>query len=216
MSSNNPVQQLFSEFLKSSSRPSECPPSNLPEYAFIGRSNVGKSSLINFLMQRKELAMTSGKPGKTKLINHFLVNKKWYLVDLPGYGYAQTSKKDRQKYDQMIRTYLMRRENLVNSFILIDARIPPQKIDLEFINWMGVSSIPFELVFTKADKSKKTNVSDNIQAFLDMLGNDWDELPPHHITSAQAKEGRDDFLKRIFELNEQFSGIIADRYKSKT
>ncbi len=216
MSENQPIKQLHSEFFKSSGKPQECPLANLPEYAFIGRSNVGKSSLINYLMQRKELAMTSGKPGKTKLINHFLVEKSWYLVDLPGYGYAQTSKSERRKYDQLIRNYLQKRENLVCTFVLIDARIPPQKIDLDFINWLGISGIAFELVFTKADKSKKTNVQDNIQAFMDVMGNEWDELPPYNVTSAQAKEGRDDLLQRIFDFNDQFSTVIAERFKANS
>ncbi|MGB0432585.1 MAG: ribosome biogenesis GTP-binding protein YihA/YsxC [Bacteroidia bacterium] len=216
MSNSEQIKQLSSNFVKSSSKPQECPAANLPEYAFIGRSNVGKSSLINYLMQRKELAMTSGKPGKTKLINHFLVSDNWYLVDLPGYGYAQTSKTDRKKYDQLIRNYLQKRENLICTFVLIDARIPPQSIDLEFINWLGMSSIPFELVFTKADKSKKTNVKENIQSFLDVMGNDWDELPPHSVTSAQVKEGRDLLLQRIFAYNQEFTNIVAERFKTNS
>lgn len=206
---------MQASFVKSSNVPFQCPEPAIPEYAFIGRSNVGKSSLINYLMERKELAMTSGKPGKTKLINHFVVDNSWYLVDLPGYGYATASKKDREKYDKMIRSYLEKRENLINTFILIDSRIPPQKIDLEFINWLGISGLPFHLVFTKADKSKKTNFKENIQSFLDVMGNDWDELPNYSVTSAQAKEGREDFLDIIFNFNKQFEELVKERYDAK-
>ena len=206
---------LQAEFLKSSEAVNQCPPANLPEYAFIGRSNVGKSSLINYLTQRKELAMTSGKPGKTKLVNHFLINKSWYLVDLPGYGYAQTSKTDRKKYDQIIRNYLMRRENLVCTFVLVDARIPPQKIDLEFMNWLGLSQLPFEIVFTKADRSKKTNIEENIQAFQDVMHNDWEELPAMWITTAQKREGREDLIGRILDYNEELGMAITERYKTQ-
>ncbi|MBI1183930.1 YihA family ribosome biogenesis GTP-binding protein [bacterium] len=212
MENSNERITLHAQFVKSSEIPSQCPPPALPEYAFIGRSNVGKSSLINYLTERKDLAMTSGKPGKTKTINHFSIDNSWYIVDLPGYGYAQASKTDRRKYDQMIRNYLTRRENLVCTFVLVDARIPPQKIDLEFINWLGLSSVPFEVVFTKADRSKKTDVNENIQSFLDMLGNDWDELPNSWVTSAQKKEGREAFLNRIFQFNNEFGALIAQRF----
>lgn len=213
MNAEAKAYRLEADFLKSSENVSQCPPASLPEYAFIGRSNVGKSSLINYLTERKELAMTSGKPGKTKLVNHFLINKSWFLVDLPGYGYAKTSKTDRKKYDKLIRNYLMTRENLVCTFVLIDARIPPQEIDLEFIRWLGISSLAFEIIFTKADKSKKTNLGDNIQAFQDMLHNDWDELPEMVVTSAQKKEGREDVIDRIMQFNEEVGTVISERFK---
>jgi len=212
MNAEAKAYRLEAQFVKSSENVSQCPPANLPEYAFIGRSNVGKSSLINYLTERKELAMTSGKPGKTKLVNHFLINKSWYLVDLPGYGYAKTSKTDRKKYDQLIRNYLIKRENLVCTFVLVDARIPPQKIDLEFVNWLGLSALPFEIIFTKADKSKKTNIDDNIQAFEEVMHNDWDELPYMSVTSAQKKEGREEVIERIAHFNEEVGSIISERY----
>lgn len=202
-------------FVTSSEKPSQCPESRIPEYAFIGRSNVGKSSLINFLTERKDLAKTSGKPGKTRTINHFMIDDKWYLVDLPGYGYAKTSKTERRKYDQMIRNYLLKRENLVCTFVLVDARIPPQQIDLEFITWLGISGLAFEIIFTKADRSKKTDVAGNIQAFKDMLGNDWDELPNTMVTTATKGKGREEVLARIDELNNELSEIIAERYKER-
>lgn len=201
------------EFVTSSENPSQCPKPNIPEYAFIGRSNVGKSSLINYLTQRKDLAKTSGKPGKTRTINHFLIDENWYLVDLPGYGYAKTSKVERKKYDQMIRNYLLKRENLICIYLLIDARIPPQNIDLEFIAWLGMSSLPFEIIFTKADNSKKTDVEGNIQSFKDMLGNDWDELPNSMVTTATKGKGREEVLTRIEELNNELSETVAERYK---
>ena len=194
---------------------SQCPSAHLPEYAFIGRSNVGKSSLINYITDRKELAMISSKPGKTKTINHFLINTDWYLVDLPGYGYAQASKTERKKYEQMIRTYLSTRENLICTYVLIDARIPPQKIDLEFIDWLGLSEIPFELVFTKADKSKKTNFMENIQSFCDVMHNSWEELPQQYITSSQKKEGKENLLQAISAYNEVASEGIKKQFDTK-
>lgn len=200
-------------FVKSAEKVAQCPEPNLPEYAFIGRSNVGKSSLINYLSSRKALAKISGKPGKTKTVNHFIVDNNWYLVDLPGYGYALASKTDRKKYDQIIRSYLQRRSNLICTYILIDPNVPPQANDIEFINWMGLSGLPFKLVFTKVDKSKPQKLESNIQAFKDVLGNDWDELPPMIYTSAEKKSGKEDLLNDIFEMNKEFATFFSKQSK---
>lgn len=182
---------------------SKCPQDSKPEYAFIGRSNVGKSSLINMLTNNKRLAKTSQTPGKTLLINHFLINKEWYLVDLPGYGYAKRSKKEVQKLDQMIRGYILGREQLVNVFVLVDVRIEPQAIDLEFINWLGLSSIPFSIVFTKADKLSASKVKQNVKAYVDKMLETWEEMPPYFVTSSEKGEGRDLVLNYIDEINKQ-------------
>jgi GTP-binding protein len=173
------------------------------EYAFIGRSNVGKSSLINLLFNNKSLAKTSKKPGKTKFINLFLINKSWNVVDLPGYGYAKVSKTDRYAWTKNTTDYLLNRKNLVNVFVLIDSNIPPQKIDIEFINYLGESMVPFSIVFTKIDKSKKIEVATNISTFLGTLSEYWEELPPTFETSIKTKEGKEDILEYIFELNKE-------------
>ena len=189
------------EFVVSNSRVEKCPTTGLPEYAFIGRSNVGKSSLINMLTGRKGLAMTSQKPGKTQLINHFIINKDWHLVDLPGYGYARLSKDGRDGLRRMIEDYVLERRELVCLFVLLDARLEPQKIDLEFIEWLGEESVPFALVFTKADKLSKGKLSANISAYKDRLLEGWEELPPLFITSSEARTGRDELLDYIEGIN---------------
>lgn len=189
------------EFEISNSRADQCPKSNIPEYAFIGRSNVGKSSLINMLTQRKGLAMTSSTPGKTKLINHFRINDEWYLVDLPGYGYAKRSKKDQEKLQNIISFYVLEREQLTNLFVLIDSRLKPQKIDLEFIEWLGENGVPFSIIFTKADKNKKGELRKNVDTFLATLREQWEELPPHFITSSESRLGREELLNYIENIN---------------
>lgn len=189
------------EFVVSNSRVEKCPTTGLPEYAFIGRSNVGKSSLINMLTGRKGLAMTSQKPGKTQLINHFIINKEWHLVDLPGYGYARLSKDGRDGLRRMIEDYVLERRELVCLFVLLDARLEPQKIDLEFIEWLGEESVPFALVFTKADKLSKGKLSANISAYKDRLLEGWEELPPLFITSSEERTGRDELLNYIEGIN---------------
>lgn len=181
----------------------KCPKPDKPEYAFIGRSNVGKSSLINMLVNQKNLAKTSSTPGKTQLINHFVVNDSWFLVDLPGYGYAKRSQKDRNRWEQMIEHYLKKRENLINVFVLIDARHTPQKNDLEFIHKLGDWEVPFAIVFTKADKEKPAVVARNEKAFLDKMRETWQFLPPSFMTSAEKKTGRDELLAFIQQCNEQ-------------
>lgn len=185
----------------SNSRADQCPKSNIPEYAFIGRSNVGKSSLINMLTQRKGLAMTSSTPGKTMLINHFRINDEWYLVDLPGYGYAKRSKKDQEKLQNIISFYVLEREQLTNLFVLIDSRLKPQKIDLEFIEWLGENGVPFSIIFTKADKNKKGELRKNVDTFLATLREQWEELPPHFITSSESRLGREELLNYIENIN---------------
>lgn len=189
------------EFTLSSPMVSMCPKDVKPEYAFIGRSNVGKSSLINMLTRNKKLAKTSATPGKTLLINHFLVNREWYLVDLPGYGFAKRSKKEVQKLDQMIRGYLLEREQMVNVFVLIDIRLEAQAIDLEFINWLGISSVPFAIVFTKADKLSSSKVRQNVDAYVKKMLETWEEMPPYFITSSEKGQGRDEVLDYIDQIN---------------
>lgn len=189
------------EFEISNSSADQCPKSNIPEYAFIGRSNVGKSSLINMLTQRKGLAMTSSTPGKTMLINHFRINDEWYLVDLPGYGYAKRSKKDQEKLQNIISFYVLEREQLTNLFVLIDSRLKPQKIDLEFIEWLGENGVPFSIIFTKADKNKKGELRKNVDTFLATLREQWEELPPHFITSSESRLGREELLNYIENIN---------------
>ena len=190
------------EFTLSAPMVSMCPKDNKPEYAFIGRSNVGKSSLINMLTNRKGLAKTSATPGKTLLINHFIINDDWYLVDLPGYGFAKRSKKELQKLEQMISGYILQREQLVNVFLLVDVRLEAQKIDLEFIQWLGDSSVPFTIVFTKADKLSATKVNQNVEAYKKVLSETWEELPPIFVTSSDKKQGRDEVLDYIEEINQ--------------
>ena len=189
------------EFTLSAPTVGMCPQDTKPEYAFIGRSNVGKSSLINMLTNHKKLAKTSATPGKTLLINHFIINKEWYLVDLPGYGYAKRSKKEIDKLDQMIRGYILQREQLVNVFVLVDVRLEPQKIDLEFIEWLGVSSIPFAIIFTKADKLTPNKARQAVEDYKKTLLETWEELPPIYLTSAEKREGRDEVLQYIDDIN---------------
>lgn len=182
---------------------SMCPNDTKPEYAFIGRSNVGKSSLINMLTNHSKLAKTSSTPGKTLLINHFIINKEWYLVDLPGYGFAKRSKKEMDRLDQMIRGYILQREQLANVFVLVDIRLEPQKIDLEFIEWLGVSNIPFSIVFTKADKLSATKANQSVEAYKQKLSETWEELPPIFMTSSEKKQGRDEVLGYIEQINKE-------------
>ena len=189
------------EFVISAPRESMCPKDTKPEYAFIGRSNVGKSSLINMLCNNKKLAKTSATPGKTLLINHFIINKEWYLVDLPGYGFAKRSKTEIAKLDQMIRGYILQREQLVNVFVLVDVRLEPQKVDLEFIDWLGGSGIPFTIVFTKADKLANGKVAANVEAYKKKLLDTWEELPPMIVTSSEKKIGRAEVLDYIESIN---------------
>jgi GTP-binding protein len=189
------------EFVISNTDIDKCPKSKLPEYAFIGRSNVGKSSLINMLTERNFLAKVSVKPGKTRVINHFLINKEWYLVDLPGYGFAHASKTDRQKWEQFIRRYLLRRENLFCIFVLIDSRHEPQKIDLEFMQWLGETEIPFVIVFTKTDKLGKLRFVQFKQDYADKLLETWEKLPEMFISSSETGDGRDDILSFIERVN---------------
>ena len=191
------------EFVISSPTVQQCPKDTKPEYAFIGRSNVGKSSLINMLCNHKGMAKTSATPGKTLLINHFIVNNEWYIVDLPGYGYAKQSKKVRAKLEQMISSYILQREQLINVFVLIDIRHDPQTIDVEFINWLGQSSIPFSIVFTKADKLGTQRCAANAANYMKKLKETWEELPPYFITSAEKKIGRDEVLDYIDQINKQ-------------
>lgn len=193
------------EFSLSAPVVSMCPADNKPEYAFIGRSNVGKSSLINMLTNNKRLAKTSSTPGKTLLINHFIINNEWYLVDLPGYGYAKRSKKEVDRLDQMIRGYILQREQLVNVFVLVDIRIEAQKIDLEFIEWLGLSSVPFAIVFTKADKLSAGKVAANVEAYKKKLLETWEELPPIFVTSAEKRQGRDEVLGYIEQINKEIN-----------
>ena len=190
-----------SEFVISAPMVSMCPKDTKPEYAFIGRSNVGKSSLINMLCRHKGLAKTSATPGKTLLINHFIINKEWYLVDLPGYGFAKRSKKEVAKLDQMIRSYILGREQLVNTFVLVDVRLEPQAIDLEFMNWLGMSGVPFSILFTKADKLSATKVRLNVDAYQKKMLEAWEEMPPFFITSAEKGTGREEVLDYIEKIN---------------
>lgn len=189
------------EFVISNSQIDKCPQHSMPEYAFIGRSNVGKSSLINMLTGRKGLAMTSATPGKTLLINHFLINGSWYLVDLPGYGYAQRGKKEQEKLKHIIEDYVLEREQLTSLFVLIDSRLEPQAIDLEFITWLGENDVPFGIIFTKADKLGHGGLTGNVRRFLDRLSEEWEELPPYFISSSKDRTGRDDILGYIEKIN---------------
>ena len=181
----------------------KCPQDGRPEYAFIGRSNVGKSSLINMLTGVKGLAKTSGRPGKTQLINHFLINNEWYLVDLPGYGYARTSKSSRAQWSTMMRDYFLHREQLTNTYVLVDSRIPPQRIDLEFLEFLGSHGVPLTIVFTKSDKEKQREVMGNIKLMKQALTEQWDPLPPMVLTSSLTGYGRDTLLDQIEQINEE-------------
>ena len=189
------------EFIKSAVHYKDCPPAILPEYAFIGRSNVGKSSLINMLTGFGSLAKISSTPGKTQLINHFNINNSWYLADLPGFGYAKVSKKQREKWEDMIKKYLQNRENLVCCFLLIDCRHSPQKPDIKSMEWFAIKGIPFVLVFTKTDKLGKVSLSTKIEKYLSELAHTWEPLPPYFITSAETQHGREDILRFIHEHN---------------
>lgn len=190
-------------FLISNSNYKKCPETGLPEYAFIGRSNVGKSSLINMLTGNKGLAKTSVKPGKTQLINHFEINHEWYLVDLPGYGYAKVSKGEREKWGKMIREYMLKRETLEAVFVLIDSRIEPQAIDLDFIRFLGENEVPLYIVFTKIDKLRQRDLAANVNAFKRALKEEWEELPEMFLTSSVTRYGRDHILERIETINNQ-------------
>jgi len=183
-----------------------CPNGDLPEFAFIGRSNVGKSSLINMLCNEKNLALVSQTPGKTRMLNYFIINENWYLVDLPGYGYAKVSKTSKAEFDKLINFYIEKREQLTNLFILIDSNVPPQKIDIEFIEKIGDAGIPFSIIFTKTDKRKKgVDIDGNIVAFKSILLENWEELPPIFISSSEKKIGREDILNYIFDINKELS-----------
>jgi len=202
---------LRAEFVKSSQNPDQCPPANLPEYAFVGRSNVGKSSLINMLTGRKSLAKISGKPGKTRLINHFVISRageeeRWYLVDLPGYGYAKISKKARDEFQRFIYPYMLGRTNLMCLFVLIDSRHEPQKIDLEFMTYLGERQIPFAMVFTKIDKLKPQALEKKVAAYNREMLETWEVLPPQFVTSSQKNLGRDEIIRFIEETNNLFEG----------
>lgn len=197
------------EFVISNSTWVKCPKHSMPEYAFIGRSNVGKSSLINRLTQRKDLAKTSSKPGKTILINHFFINKEWYLVDLPGYGYAQMGKKEREKLEKMIKSYVLSRNELDNLFVLIDSRLDPQKIDLEFFDFLGVNGVPFSIVFTKADKQSKLRTSQNVENYKKVLLESWEELPPIFVTSSETGAGCEELLNYIESINKTLDKSVT-------
>jgi GTP-binding protein len=194
------VKIKSANFLISNSDYKKCPSGDTPEFAFIGRSNVGKSSLINKLVERKSLAKISGKPGKTQLINHFEINEQWYLVDLPGYGWAKVSKSSRSQFAKIITGYLLNRQNLINTFVLVDSRLEPQKIDLEFINWMGENSLPFIIVFTKCDKLSKQKVHQSVARFKKALLQSWEELPLMITSSSTTGLGRDELLEYIDSL----------------
>ncbi len=192
------------EFIISNSEVSKCPLERIPEYAFIGRSNVGKSSLINMLTNHKNLAKTSGKPGKTQLINHFKINNNWFLVDLPGYGYARVSKKTKEVFQQFITDYFEKREQLVCAFVLIDIRHEAQQIDLEFIEYLGETEVPFCIVFTKADKISKAKIAAHVAAYRKkLLANNWEEMPQHFVTSATESTGKEHLLQFIDEVNQE-------------
>ena len=208
-----PSEKYFpqAEFVTSNSDADKCPKPDRPEYAFIGRSNVGKSSLINMIMQRNGLAKTSSTPGKTQLINHFGVDDAWYLVDLPGYGFAKVPKPIRQQIDKMIQDYILERENLANVFVLIDSRHTPQVIDLEFMEWLGQNSIPFAMVFTKLDKLKPSERTLKLSAYNEKMLESWEELPLQFLTSAESTEGRDELMHYINKLNRELKGRFGKR-----
>jgi len=201
------------EFLMSNSLVAKCPKDRMPEYAFIGRSNVGKSSLINMLVQRKSLAKTSGRPGKTQLINHFLINKNWYLVDLPGYGYARVSKSSKKVFQKFITAYFEKREQLVSAFVLVDCRHEPQPIDLEFMQYLGETQIPFSIIFTKSDKLKPNALKRNIEAYEKKLLETWEEMPQYFTTSASNSEGRETLLNYIGAINDDMNLEIGNPTK---
>lgn len=193
------------EFIISNTDVKKCPAGTFPEYAFIGRSNVGKSSLINMLTARKGLAMTSSTPGKTMLINHFLINNSWYLVDLPGYGYAKRGMKGKTQIQNIIENYILEREQMTNLFVLIDSRLEPQKIDLEFMEWLGENGVPFSIIFTKTDKLKGGKMKTNITAYLKQLEEQWEELPPYFVSSSENRTGRTEILHYIESINKELN-----------
>ena len=195
------------EFVVSNTNVEQCPKTKLPEYAFIGRSNVGKSSLINMLCNKKKLAKTSSRPGKTQLINHFLINKQWYLVDLPGYGYAKTSKVQKKTFQKFITDYLIKRKELISTFLLIDLRHKPQPLDLKYMRWLGKNLIPFSIIFTKADKLKEVEINEHILKYLNDIRKDWEEIPQHFITSSEKKIGKSELLNYIDYINKSISSI---------
>lgn len=188
-------------FIESNSNVEKCPKPDRPEYAFIGRSNVGKSSLINMLTNKKSLAKTSGTPGKTQLINHFLINDEWYLVDLPGYGYAKVPKKEKVKWEQFLRRYILKRENLYCVFVLIDSRHKAQLVDLKFMEWLGISEIPFSIIFTKTDKLRPEELEANLKAYEEKLFETWETMPGYFISSAETAQGKDKILDFIESIN---------------
>ena len=194
------------EFVISNTDVKKCPAGNFPEYAFIGRRNVGKSSLINMLTGKKGLAMTSQKPGKTLLINHFIINNNWFLVDLPGYGFAQRGKEGRQNIQRIIEDYILEREQLTNLFVLIDCRHEAQKIDLEFMEWLGENGVPFSIIFTKIDKISKGRLQENLKAYQEKLLETWEELPPILLSSSEKKDGREEILDYIDTINKSLKG----------
>lgn len=198
------------EFVKSSQELNQCPQPDMPEFAFIGRSNVGKSSLINMLVEKKDLAKTSSQPGKTQLINHFLINEEWYLVDLPGYGYAKTSMENRKKWRKMIEDYLLKRVNLLTVFVLVDSRLEPQKIDLEFINFLGENQVPITLIFTKTDKQSAKKTEESLERFKETLSEYWEELPEIILTSSEKRVGREDVLETIDKIIPFFNKEIIE------
>ena len=193
------------EFVISNTDVKKCPSGTFPEYAFIGRSNVGKSSLINMLTGRKGLAMTSATPGKTMLINHFLINKNWYIVDLPGYGYARRGQKGKSQIQRIIEDYILEREQMTNLFLLIDSRLEPQVIDIEFMGWLGEHGVPFSIVFTKGDKLKGGRLNTNIQQYLKKLKEQWEELPPYFVTSSENRMGKKELLDYIESINKELN-----------
>lgn len=199
------IQIKSAEYVISNSDVKKCPEGSIPEYAFIGRSNVGKSSLINMLTGRNALAKTSATPGKTLLINHFLINKEWYIVDLPGYGFAKRSKDSREKFKKMIESYILRRMQMTNLFVLVDSRHKPQNIDLEFMEWLGENGVPFSIVFTKMDKLGKEAGPRNVRDYLKVLKESWEELPPYFLTSSEDGRGRDEILEYISEINKSLN-----------
>ena len=199
------MQIKSAEFVVSNQDVAKCPNTHLPEYAFIGRSNVGKSSLINMLTKRKSLAKTSGRPGKTQLINHFIINKNWHLVDLPGYGYARVSKRAKKTFQKFITAYFEERKQLVSAFVLVDIRHEPQPIDLDFMEWLGTHMIPFSIIFTKADKLKPKAIERQVNEYKEILLETWEEMPNYFITSASKGIGRDDLLQYIDEINKDLA-----------
>ena len=196
------------EFVMSNSDVAKCPKERLPEYAFIGRSNVGKSSLINMLVDKKNLAKTSGRPGKTQLINHFIINKSWYLVDLPGYGYARVSKKAKKRFQKFITDYFEQRKQLVLAFVLIDCRHEPQPVDIDFMHYLGEANIPFQIIFTKADKLKPNALTRNVEAYIKKMLESWEEMPVYFITSSSKKDGKEAVIKNIEVINQEVKDAL--------